>query len=181
MASSILDRRAVLVAVGGAGASLAASAEEAPSAASLGVSRDNAAIHQEVVFAASATQVYELLTQARQFDKVVALSKAMKSMSPASAPCEINAEAGAAFSLFGGYITGRQIELTPNVRIIQAWRSAGWPPHDYSIARFELVGRPDGVRLVFDHTGFPSASALSLATGWQGNYWAPMTKVLASG
>src|SRR5207302_1716461 len=103
------------------------------------------AIHQEPVFKASRKRVYEALTDAKQFEKVVQLSAAMKSgMAPGAKSAEISREAGGAFSLFGGYVTGRQLELVPNERIVQAWpagayfqllsvsstafTSNGWPP-----------------------------------------------------
>jgi len=109
----------------------------------------------------------------------VVLSGAIRSMALRSLPARISAEPGGAFALFGGYITGRQIELTPSARIIQAWRSAAWAPHIYSIVRFEIAEHPGGARLTFDHTGFPTDDAQSLAKGWQENYWAPLAKVLA--
>jgi uncharacterized protein YndB with AHSA1/START domain len=84
-------------------------------------------IHQEPVFKPSRKRVYEALTDAKQFGKVVRLSAAMKSgMPPGAQPPVIGAEAGGAFSLFAGYITGRQVELVPNERIVQAWRAGGW-------------------------------------------------------
>ena len=49
----------------------------------------------------------------------------------------------------------------------------------YSIARFELVERDPGTKLIFDHTGFPVGQAQSLADGWHENYWAPLEKYLA--
>jgi len=97
-------------------------------------------IHQEPVFKASRKRVYEALTDAKQFDKVVQLSAAMKSgMAPGAKPTEIGRQAGEAFALFGGYVTGRHLELVPNERIVQAWRAGGWDPGDYSIAKFRLV------------------------------------------
>src|SRR5271167_3445121 len=87
------------------------------------VARTAEAIHQEVVFKASRKRAYEALTDSKQFNQVTQLSAAMKSgMSLAAASTEIGREAGEAFSLFGGYIVGRQIELVPNERIVQAWR-----------------------------------------------------------
>ena len=62
------------------------------------------------------------LTDAKQFDGVAKLSAAMKAMSGSSTPSAISAVAGGTFALFGGYITGRQIELVPNARIVQVWR-----------------------------------------------------------
>ncbi len=94
-------------------------------------------------------------------------------------PAEISSEAGGAFALYGGYITGRQVELVPNVRIVQAWRAGSWPPGAYSIVRFELVEQGPGSKIVFDHTGFPKGEAESLASGWRVHYWEPLAKVLA--
>ena len=94
------------------------------------------AIHHEVVFKASRKRVYDALTDAKQFNKVVLLSAAMQSggMAPGSKPVEISPEVGGAFTAFGGYVTGRHIELVPNERIVQAWRAASWGPGQYSIA-----------------------------------------------
>jgi activator of HSP90 ATPase len=137
-------------------------------------------IHQEPVFTASGKRVYEALTDAKQFDKVIHLSAAMKSgMPPDAAPTQISREAGGAFSLFGGYVTGRQIELVPNERIVQVWRAGGWDPGAYSIAKFALVEQGAGTKIVFDHTGFPKGDAEHLAAGWKMNYWEPLEKFLA--
>jgi activator of HSP90 ATPase len=151
---------------------LAASTEE--------ISRTNEAIHQEVAFKANRTRVYEALMDSKQFDAVTKLSKAMTSgMVPAgSAAASVSREAGGAFSAFGGYVTGRQIELLPGQRIVQAWRAGSWEAGVYSIARFELLDQGAGTKLVFDHTGFPSGEAAHLAEGWNGNYWEPLAKFL---
>ena len=149
-------------------------------AAEEGISHTAEAIHQEVVFKASAKRVYETLTDSKQFDQVVQLSAAMQSgMAPGSKPTEISREAGGAFSLFGGYITGRHIELLPHERIVQAWRAGGWDPGQYSIAKFVLLEQGSGAKLVFDHTGFPQGQAQHLAEGWKANYWEPLQKYLA--
>jgi uncharacterized protein YndB with AHSA1/START domain len=138
-------------------------------------------IHQEVVFNASRKRVYEALTDPKQFDKVMKLSAAMQSgMVPAGKPAEVGREAGGAFSLFGGYVTGRHIELLPDERIVQAWRAGGWEPGVYSIAKFVFTEQGSGTKLVFDHTGFPSGAAQHLAEGWKGNYWEPLAKFLGS-
>jgi uncharacterized protein YndB with AHSA1/START domain len=144
------------------------------------ISHTAEAIHQEPVFKASRKRVYEALTDAKQFHKVVLLSAAMKSgMAPGTKPTEISPEAGGAFSLFGGYLTGRQLELVPNERIVQAWRAGGWDPGDYSIAKFQLVEQGTGTKIVFNHTGFPKGKAEHLAEGWKINYWEPLEKFLS--
>lgn len=138
------------------------------------ISRNAESIHQEVVFKASRKRVYEALTDAEQFTKVVKLSKA-----PGGPAAVISKEAGGAFSAFGGYITGRHIELVPNERIVQAWRAGGWEAGKYSIARFELKEQGEQTKLVFDHTGFPNGDAEHLLEGWNTNYWEPLRKYLA--
>ena len=144
------------------------------------ISRTGEAIHQQVGFQASRRRVYAALTDAAQFNRVTELSAAMSSgMLLAKAPTQIDHTVGGAFSLFGGYIVGRQIELVPNERIVQAWRVARWDPGVYSIARFDLTERGPGTLIVFDHTGFPNGEGQHLAAGWKANYWEPLEKFLA--
>ncbi len=143
------------------------------------ISRTAESIHQEPIIKASRSRVYEALTEAKQFDKIVLLSGVMQTMHVADKPAEISREVGGPFSLFGGYITGRHVELVPNERIVQAWRAGAWPAGIYSIARFDLVEQGSGTRIVFDHTGFPEGAAESLASGWKAHYWEPMQKLLA--
>ena len=124
--------------------------------------------------------MYKALTDAKQFDRVVQLGAATKSgMVSAAKPTEISPEVGGAFSLFGGLIVGRQVELVPDERIVQAWRAAGdWKPGIYSIARFELVEQGAETKIVFDHRGFPDGDWEHLASGWKVNYWQPLAKYL---
>ena len=144
-----------------------------------GISHTSESIHQEPIFTASRKRVYDALTDAKQFDKVIQLSGVMQTMHLPDKPAEISREVGGAFKLFGGYITGRQVELVQNERIVQAWRTGGWGPGIYSIARFELVEHGSGTRIVFDHTGFPQGEAEVLASGWKAHYWEPLEKLLA--
>ena len=159
---------------------MALGATEAWAGAEEEISHSAESIHQEPVFKANRKRVYEALTDTKQFDKVIHLSAEMKSvMPPDAAPTQISREAGGAFALFGGYVTGRQIELVPNERIVQVWRAGGWDPGAYSIAKFALVEQGTGTKIVFDHTGFPKGDAEHLAAGWKMNYWEPLEKFLA--
>src|SRR5580692_7364586 len=138
------------------------------------------AIHQEPVFKASRKRVYEALTDAKQFQKVVLLSAAVQSgMAKGNIPAEIAAVAGGAFKLFNGFIVGRNLELVPNERIVQAWRVAYWPAGAWSLTKFVLVEQGSDTKVVFDHTGFPKGDADHLLEGWNGNYWQPLAKFLA--
>jgi activator of HSP90 ATPase len=172
-------RRQAIVGVAIAFGGLALGSTEAWAGAEDGISHTADSIHQRAVFTAGRKRVYEALTDAKQFDKVIQLSGVMQSMHLPDKPAEISREVGGAFTLFGGYITGRHVELVPNVRIVQAWRTGGWAPGVYSIAKFEFVEHGSGSKIVFDHTGFPKGEAEVLASGWKAHYWEPLEKLLA--
>jgi len=125
-------------------------------------------IHQEVVIAAAPERVYRALTDGKQFSAM-----------SGGAPAEISGEAGAAFSCFGGMVTGRNIELQAGKRIVQAWRAGNWEEGVYSLARFELKPKGAETLVVFDHTGFPEDGGEHLEAGWKSNYWEPLKKFLA--
>jgi activator of HSP90 ATPase len=172
-------RRQAIVGVAIAFGGLVLGSSKAGAEAQEEISHTAEAIHQEPVIKASRKRVYEALTDSKQFDKIVQLSGVTQSMHLGDKSCEISREVGGAFSLFGGYVTGRNVELVPDERIVQAWRAGSWPPGIYSIARFELVEQGSGSRIVFDHTGFPRGDAEVLASGWKAHYWEPMGKLLA--
>jgi activator of HSP90 ATPase len=144
-----------------------------------GISHTADSIHQERVFKAAPARVYAALTDAREFDGVAKLSDAMKSMGLKGTPSVLGKTTGGAIALFGGYITGLQIELVPNARIVQVWRSASWKAGEYSIVKFGISAQGTGARLTLDHTGFPAGEAQHLADGWKGNYLDPLSKYLA--
>lgn len=141
-----------------------------------GIGHSAESIHQEPVFHVDRKRIYEALTDARQFDEIVRLSAAMRSGAIGSKPAEISDEIGGAFTIFGGYIVGRQLDLLPGERIVQAWRPQSWSPGDYSIAKFVLVEEGPTTRIVLDHKGFPEGLAQHLAEGWKENYWDPLQK-----
>lgn len=144
------------------------------------ISRTAESIHQEALFKASHKRVYDALTQTEQFAKVTLLSAAVQSgMAHGTDATRISPEPGGTFTLFGGIISGRHIELIPNERIVQAWRTSAWEAGVYSIAKFVLVEEGANTRLIFDHTGFPSGEAEHLAAGWKANYWEPIAKFLS--
>ena len=120
------------------------------------------AIRQQADFTAAPSRVYQLLTDEKQF---AAMS---------GAPAKIENREGGAFSLFGGAIIGRNLELADGTRVVQAWRDAAWAAGLYSIARFELTASGKGTHLAFDQSGYPQSDRASLVKGWKSHYWEPM-------
>jgi activator of HSP90 ATPase len=115
-------------------------------------------LHYQVEYKVSPQRIYEALLDSKQFAAFTGLR------------AEIDASAGGACSMFGGMIVGRNIELIPNQRIVQAWRPGHWSPGVFSVVRFELAPRGSEATLVLDHTGFPEGNADGLDQGWHAHY-----------
>jgi activator of HSP90 ATPase len=124
-------------------------------------------LHQEVDFKATPQRVYDALLDSKQFAALTAMS------------ADIDPKPGGAFTTFGGLIVGRNIELLPNQRIVQAWRPTHWPSGVYSIVKFELKSQASTTTIILDHTGFPEGEFDHLNTGWKPRYWDPLKKFLA--
>ncbi|HEY1960523.1 MAG TPA: SRPBCC domain-containing protein [Polyangiaceae bacterium] len=118
-----------------------------------------AKIHQEVTFGAAPGAVWKTLVDAKKFGEAT------------GQPASGGGGEGAAFSAFGGHVTGRNVEVVESKRLVQAWRAKTWPEGQWSIVRFELSPGPGGTKLVFDHEGFPEAEQEHLAAGWKSMYW----------
>jgi activator of HSP90 ATPase len=124
-------------------------------------------LHQENNFKASPERIYAVLLDSKQFAACTGL------------PAEIDPKAGGVFSMFGGLIVGRNIELVPNERIVQAWRPSHWDPGVYSVVRFEFKPQGAETLVILDHTGFPEGQYDHLSDGWNSHYWQPLAKFLA--
>jgi len=153
-------------------------AQESPQHAD-GLLNNAGSIHQETIFEADCARVYQALTATREFDAVTRLSDAVTLVTaPDAKATAISAEVGAPFTLFGGYITGRNLEVVRDQRLVQAWRAGSWNPGEYSVVRFDLQAQGKRCRVVFEQLGFPISHGVSLAEGWHVHYWEPLAKFL---
>ena len=143
------------------------------------VARTAESIHQETPYKASRKRVFEALTETSQFDRIIHIATGGDISALGNKRTAISRDEGGSFTIFGGHIIGRQIELVPNERIVQAWRVVDWDPGVYSIAKFELMEQGAETKIVFDHTGFPQGLGEHLAAGWKLHYWEPLKKFLA--
>ncbi len=129
--------------------------------------QDRTSIHYQLDFDASPDRLYSAIIDQKQFAAFTGL------------PALIDPKEGGAFSMFGGLITGRNVELVEGSRIVQAWRPGHWDPGIYSIVHFEFKARAAATTLIFDHTGFPAGEYDHLDFGWHSHYWGPLTTYLA--
>ena len=131
-------------------------------------------IHQEAKFPVSPQIIYDLLTDESKFTTVT--GKAAK----------IGVSEGKEFTLFGGLIHGRQIELISGKRIVQAWRMADWAAGVYSIVRFTFSPEGTETKLTIDQEAYPDGKSPMFASwhehlsaGWKMFYLQPFAKHLA--
>jgi activator of HSP90 ATPase len=133
----------------------------------IAANRKRTSLHMDIDMKVGPQRIYEVLLDAKQFAAFTGL------------PAEIDSKVGGAFSLFKGQIEGRNVELIPAQRIVQAWRPSHWDTGIYSIVRFELKPQSEGTTIVLDHAGFPEGDFDHLAWGWHAHYWEPLKKFLA--
>ncbi len=129
-------------------------------------------ITRTIELTAQPSAVYRALTDAGIFSKAT------------GAPAQIDGTSGGEFSLFGGIITGRNIELVPDRLIVQAWRVKFWPEGEYSVVRFDLSAGGGGTHLRFNHKGFPDEMRSHLngeqpEGGWDRQYFDPLRQHFA--
>ncbi len=127
------------------------------------------AIEHEVELGASPSEVYKALADGAAHSDFT------------GAPAEISTEAGGEFSCFGGAIVGRNVELVPDARIVQAWRPADWPEGVYSMVSYELEGAGDGTKLRLTHSSIPDGMRDQLEQGWNQRYWEPLRERMPAG
>jgi uncharacterized protein YndB with AHSA1/START domain len=97
------------------------------------------------------------------------------------ASARISGKVGGRFTAWDGYIEGRNLELVPGKKIVQAWRPAEeeWPEDYYSTVTFVLTPTRGGTRIRFLQRGVLSQYAAELAQGWKDHYWRRLNAYLA--
>src|SRR3989442_5520487 len=126
-------------------------------------------IRESVLFKASPHEVYEALMDSR------------KHAGFTGERAEISREAGGRISAYDGYIEGTNLELLPDTKIVQRWRSSAWPDGHYSTVIFELKRTTGGTRLSLTQSGVAEEDYEAQKEGWVESYWEKMKKTLEKG
>ena len=98
----------------------------------------------------------------------------------AGSPCIISAKEGSKYSVHGGYITGKNLQLIKDKLIVQTWRAKDWDKKEVDstfIINLEQSGKD--VVLHATHANVPDKNAAGVAKGWTGHYWNPWKQHLA--
>lgn len=95
-------------------------------------------------------------------------------------PATTSAKVGAAFTAWGGYIIGKNLELVKGKKIVQEWKTTEWPS-GYPVSRLEftLAPKKGGTELEMIHSKVPAEQLADYSSGWKSAYWDPLKEYLA--
>ena len=90
-------------------------------------------------------------------------------------PAKVDGTVNGDFTAWDGYIWGMFLELEPNHRILQAWRTSEFPSEvEDSIVEILLEDEKGKTKLTLNHSNMPEGQADSYKTGWEDFYFKPM-------
>ena len=81
---------------------------------------------------------------------------------------------GGFFTAWDGYISGKNVELVENKKIVQTWRTTEFEDNDEdSILTIEMNKVPEGTELILSHSNIPQGQT-QYEQGWVDHYFKPM-------
>ena len=90
---------------------------------------------------------------------------------------EVSNKVGGAFTAWDGYITGKNIELKKDEKIVQEWKASDWhkgTPASKLTLTFKKVST--GTEINLKQENVPKECFEDLTKGWIEFYWKPMQK-----
>src|SRR3990167_1895380 len=121
-------------------------------------------IIQTVHISAKPQDVYEAYTNARKHAEFT------------GGKTKFENKVGGKFDIWGGELTGENMELVKGKKIIQKWRASDWPEGHFSDFTINLESGNDGTRLVLVQENVPDDKADDIDDGWHQYYWKPMNE-----
>ncbi len=96
-------------------------------------------------------------------------------------PATGRARVGGRFTAWEGYIEGKNLELVPHSRIVQAWRTTDFPAGaPDSLLEVQLSPAKGGTKVTLVHTGIPEGQAGGYREGWAEYYFSPMKEYFST-
>ena len=87
---------------------------------------------------------------------------------------------GESHSAWDGYITGKNVELIQNKKIVQTWRTTEFDENDEdSVLTIEFIKVPEGTKLILTHTKIPPGQT-QYKQGWINHYFSPMKAFISN-
>lgn len=91
-------------------------------------------------------------------------------------PAKMSDREGTEFSLWGGDIHGKNIEIIPGEKLIQEWFGGDWAKPSKVV--FTLTAKGKGTKLDLLQTDVPNEEAKDIAAGWKSYYLGQLKKLL---
>ena len=111
---------------------------------------------------ASAVQIYEAWLSSEKHSEMT------------GGKAEVTDKVGGAFTAWDEYISGKNIELIPNSKIVQSWRTVQFEDNEEdSQIEIQLIENNRVTELTLIHTKVPE-SGEHYRKGWETSYFAPM-------
>src|SRR5687767_12169913 len=110
------------------------------------------------------SQVFDALTNPETFQKW------------SRAPAKIDDQVGTEFSIFGGNIVGKNLEVIPNQKLVQDWTAAEVEV-SHSKVTFTLVPTGGSTNVELLHEGVPEAALETISQGWNAHYLGKIQKM----
>ena len=89
---------------------------------------------------------------------------------------------GGKFTAWDGYISGKNLELHPYERIVQAWRTTEFSDNDPdSVLEVILEEHKDGTKVTLKHNNIPKGQGKEYKKGWMDFYFNPMKEYFGKG
>ena len=123
-------------------------------------------IRQSVSFSVSPHEVFEALMDEKKHSAFT------------GGGAKVSRKVGGSFSIFGGALYGKNLELEKDKKIVQEWycEDTNWPKGHFSKLTFVLKKSGAGCKLEMIHEKVPEGAFKSISQGWKDHYWEPMKK-----
>jgi activator of HSP90 ATPase len=126
-------------------------------------------IEQEIIIKGTPHEIYEVFMDSKKHSKLTE-SKA-----------KISREVGGSFSIYEGALSGKNVELIQDKKIVQTWRGSGenWSKGYYSTITLVFEPVDKGTLIKFTHSNIPEGAYESVKEGWDNYYWGPLKDMFA--
>ena len=123
-------------------------------------------IKQTVTIKATPHEIYEALMDSKKHSRFT------------GAAAKVSRRVGGKFMAYDEYVSGKNLELIEDKKIVQSWTASDWPAGHVSTVTFLLTPVKTGTKITFTHANIPTTDVKNISDGWKEYYWLPMKEML---
>ncbi|MHA1111505.1 MAG: SRPBCC domain-containing protein [Promethearchaeota archaeon] len=124
-------------------------------------------IEQKILINASPHEIYEIFMDSKKHSKLT------------ESKVTISRKVGGKFSVWEGEISGKNVALIEDKKIVQTWKSDGedWGKSRYSTITLMLEPKDKGTEINFTQEEIPESAFENVKKGWTTYYWEPLKEM----